>query len=466
MPGVKMKHIYLLLILPLLGCRTNTLSDSEANALDTSTLEMAKSFEVPDTQVKELCWAGGRIPGGKYTKKDRKAEEELCSYDFYGTASLSQTTVGVCPKLKNTNPSLEIYKLTTEVPKRTFEANECANEDRSLKKLAKFKTTITCSYTGSIVGYYHFSRLLGNILKVPPSVIRTIELGHFKRRVRDGQSKSGRRRIRHSWKAIKDAITPGTSKHRTYWPLISTTDGKQIFGALSSTVRGEYDLVEIQTKDMDELRTKEIIKKVTSPIRRYRIQNSSLLTQHKDILTRKDVSEMILLDFIFGQQDRGFNIHAKDYVYYLNEQGTVAKKSKKKFSQLENMPANSVAVPRLVLKDNDCGIRSGRKIRTRTSLFYELTHLSRETYKRLMWIAQNWSVLSPLFIKYTTMTTKNISRNSVSNVLAVNLEKAAESLKERCLEGKLHLDLDVNKSQIVNYIHRPEECLEVFQPET
>src|SRR5688500_18258196 len=93
-------------------------------------------------------------------------------------------SVGVCPKIHGTQPGLEIYDLTTTtLDKPTFEAARCKipgrlhgskGKPRGAIKAAKFKTAVFSSEAESMLFYFHFSRLLGNLGHVQPSTWRTV----------------------------------------------------------------------------------------------------------------------------------------------------------------------------------------------------------------------------------------------------------------------------------------------------
>src|SRR6185312_10481683 len=96
---------------------------------------------------------------------DAEREAQLCSYE------ISQN-VAVCGKTNSTNPGLIFYELAQGQQARDVERANC----KDAKALAKYKLSTSCSYAPSLLAYYHVSRYLGNILQVPPSVVRTVDL--------------------------------------------------------------------------------------------------------------------------------------------------------------------------------------------------------------------------------------------------------------------------------------------------
>ena len=58
-----------------------------------------------------------------------------------------------------------------------FIAGQCKPDG---KTEAKYKLSTSCSYTPSLLAYYHLSRVLGNIVNVPVAVVRTLDLDRHK----------------------------------------------------------------------------------------------------------------------------------------------------------------------------------------------------------------------------------------------------------------------------------------------
>ena len=156
-------------------------------------------------------------------EKDIEVETKLCNID-------GNTNAAVCPKLNSTNPGLDFYSLPQSVA-RDDVAARC--ETSGAKKVAKYKLSTSCSYTPSILGYYHVSRMLGGIGNVPPTVLRTydlknhIALGH---KALD-QTKSGTL-IHQTWAGLLAQLTAGARANRRDFLL--TDDFAQSYGALSA----------------------------------------------------------------------------------------------------------------------------------------------------------------------------------------------------------------------------------------
>ena len=121
------------------------------------------------------------IEGAEYSKKDRKKVKELCSFETnleVNAVGEGFEAVGICPKMFSTFPAVELFEIPEGVTRAQFESSYCNRSvggKTKAKKVAKYKQSISCSRTGSIIGYYHVSRALG-IKAVPQSVLRSMDI--------------------------------------------------------------------------------------------------------------------------------------------------------------------------------------------------------------------------------------------------------------------------------------------------
>lgn len=469
-------QVWMLFFMVLLGsCKTAdpTVSESDLEFLDKNSFtgSRVKTFPVPGGPD-EICVIPKKFPGADYDSDDLDDEKELCSLDF------RDPMVGVCPKLSSTNPGLEIYKLNPGDSKETFETEECRNPSRNRKKVAKYKMSITCSYTGSIISYYHMARLLG-ISSVPPSAVRTFDLDSHKKYSKRGVSYSqGRGYISTTWNQLDSALYKNDK-----WLL--TTDLRQTFGALSVNPTGEMRHPLINVKPYSSFIAKPWVKKVMNGASVRESLTDAFFSSvgikpsshdHWEfqratygIKVMEDISNMILIDYLMGQQDRLGNIHSSDYHYYKNTSGKIKKSKASKSPNPSTLGSTytNTAVPRLVLKDNDCGIRSAdASVFEKNNSLENVRHMSRGTYKRLMWLANNWSAVRSLLTKESTMATKNFWQEDLNNPVSGNVISAKKILYNNCKAGKLLLDLDVEdhlegtntKASVASY------CDEVYSP--
>ena len=108
----------------------------------------------------------------------------------------------------------------------------------------------------------------------------------------------------------------------------------------------------------------------------------------QQIVQIRDLSDMVLMDFIMSQADRfSGNMHSEK-VYLWIENGVLKSDSKKSdpakaAEQLKQIPAGAVLVNRMIMKDNDAGLISGNSAKT-YHLLEKISHMDSKTYDRLL----------------------------------------------------------------------------------
>ncbi len=165
---------------------------------------------------------------------------------------------------------------------------------------------------------------------------------------------------------------------------VFTTDYKQIFGALKKNVKKEE-----RYKEFYIARAKSTYKKLKKqPFVRI-LSRRKFKEKHSipKLFQLKDYSDMLVLDYLLSQEDRFANIHYKTYYYSLKGKKIKKKliKKKNKLTKNDIKENNILVVKRLVLKDNDCGVK--RINRTRNSkIFKRISHMSFKTYRKLLYL--------------------------------------------------------------------------------
>ena len=198
--------------------------------------EKIDQFPVPG-RAPEICVIPKRWADAIYSARDAKQETFLCSLDFSKNAAL-------CPKLNSTNPGLDIHEVPAGFTPQQIEAARCAINDPKdaktnlSKKVAKYKLSTSCSYTPSILGYYHVSRMLGDVLNVPPAVLRTLDREHHLalgnvalKEVPHGTI------IQQTWQSLVSQLAAGPNASKR--DLLFTDRGDQSYGALVENPGGE-----------------------------------------------------------------------------------------------------------------------------------------------------------------------------------------------------------------------------------
>ncbi len=414
-----------------------------------------QSFVTPYHGVVEICVMPRQFIGVEYKKKDRKDEAMLCSLDFYGDTVLNGTAleyVAVCPKSRSTNPAVEVYKIRKKgLSVEDYEKKECRvhskrRDKRKAKRLAKFKQSISCSYTPSILAYYHVSRMLGGVGNVQPAVIRTMSLKEHRKIAKQGyrvSKRSGQRVQALTWKMFIDTENNIDNRRNRYGRKYSrglfTTDNKQIFGAMQKDVKKEGRYREFYIKNY-----KNSYKRLTAqPFVRQLISSKSLESKSiSQLYQLKDYADMLTIDYLLSQEDRFGNIAYKDYYYSVSEDGKVSRKKipldkKEQYSQelIDNLHITKVR--RLVLKDNDCGVN--RYNRTQKSkIMSKIRHMSLKTYQRLLWLD------SKIEDEYTEdfFRTELLFTHRDWEKFEGLVKGLKETLQNNCKRGRLSLDLN------------------------
>jgi hypothetical protein len=154
----------------------------------------------------------------------------------------------------------------------------------------------------------------------------------------------------------------------------------------------------------------------------------------------QDLTEIVLLDYIFSQQDRIGNI---DYVPYWHwaEGGNV------KRAQADGAsPPSSIAdhkpllIKRTWLNDNDAGgKRKYANFTRKTGMLAKIRHYNPETYRRLTALDKDFKAQGRLYayLRDTFGLTGAQLRQAVNNT-----HEAADILRGTCQAGRLRFDLD------------------------
>lgn len=414
----------------------------------------------------EVCVLPKHLAMSDYDKDDDKSEQELCGYSFYGGAAreadVTKIDVALCPKLSSTNPGTDVHELLPGKTREQTEASICKLADRPTKHLAKYKQSITCSYTPSILGYYHLSRLLGGAGDVKPAVVRTMDLGEHKKIVSEaltilaGQANDSYPKI--SWLSFQKAeSSPAESRHKD---ALYTSDLKQIFGGLQENARGEAKYSEINKRGADPniagpfTRTAQWAKVADGrPMKQ--LAGATLADSAQTVTVMKDISEMLVMDYLMSQQDRFGNIHEVDYYYFPKEGGGVDKIKKSKVDDGEKpKPAGAVLVKKMIMKDNDCGGPQKSNVVKNAGLIDSMRHMNAKLYANVQWMAANFTAgteVPKFFVSEALFGQKDI------DMLRGNLAALAPKLKAACTSGKLLLDADL-EDHLAGKGHDPAAC--------
>jgi hypothetical protein len=396
----------------------------------------------------ELATRPSTFPGRPeiYSKKDVEKEKELAEIDFYNGKTKEGLDIVLIPKTYSTSPGLNIHaiKLSAGVSRLSYaEAHTGKAHSGDAKIIAKYKQSIPThfTYSPSILGYYHLSRFL-DAGHVEPAIVRTMDVSAHKPLADLGKAKATGSNNRKQWTELR-ALDDAHSN-----PILYTKDGKQLYGVLQVNPSGEQSYPHLSDlSGAGAFAASSEFAKVTSPNAfklNYKDASGKLnQTAVQQIVQVRDLSDMVLMDFIMSQADRfSGNMHSEK-VYLWIENGVLKSKTKKSDAakaaeQLKQIPPEAVLVNRIIMKDNDAGLISGNSAKT-YHLLEKISHMDSKTYNGLLDLQKElqkpevtqWYQTELLFTPADFKTVKD------------NVDQAVEILSSR-KDKSLFLDANVS----------------------
>jgi hypothetical protein len=433
-------------------CLTGSLeaqpSDPYEGSLDRSAARGTRivEFSVPGNRPAEIGVIPKHLPFANYRgengSNDVADEQELARYDFYKPGTTKQDgAVAICPKNTSTSAAVDVCLVPDDAPKSGPEtAAHCAEVLKSGKKLAKFKQTdnvFTTTSTAAILGYYHVSRVLGDICEIEPGVLRTMDIEQHKRLVKMAADLGIHGTVRKSWDLFnRYYANPSTSSvARTLF----TKDFKQIYGALEKHPRGDEHYAEWLRVGSNLSATRAFQNMADSrPVQAILGSREFNLANVQALVAIRDMSEMILLDYLLAQSDRltGGNISDLPTIYY-QDQGRI-----KHTRKADGVPsgAKSITVKKLIIIDTDAGLLN-QNVFEQKGYLNRISHLHPETFARLIDFAQRWKSdpsVKAFFHEECTFSNTQVAR------FEKYLLNAAQVLQSRKQHGQLRLDLSLD----------------------
>jgi hypothetical protein len=399
-------------------------------------------FNVAQGRPEEICVIPKHLPFGSYRKNDAADEQQLARYDFYKIGDTPDDgAVALCPKNKSTSAAVELFNIPQGSSKPAVEtASYCTEIRKSSKDLAKFKQTdnaFTTTCTAAILGYYHVSRVLGDICNIEPAVLRTMDIEQHMKVVKLASDLGIHGTVGKSWSLFNKyyANPRGSSVAQELF----TNDFLQIYGALIMKTKGD-ELYAEWLRAGSNLSSTRAFQNMASARPAKAIVGSTSFSQSsvQTLVAMRDMSEMILLDYLLGQSDRltGGNISDYSTIYYLV--GGHVKTSRKP----DDVPANAtkVAVKELTIIDTDAGLLN-ENVFEQKGYLNQICHMHPDTYQRLIDFAQKWKTdpaVKAFFHEECTFTTSQIAR------FEKYLLNAASTMEARHANGKLLLDISLD----------------------
>ncbi|MFZ7093932.1 hypothetical protein [Primorskyibacter sp. 2E233] len=439
--------------------------------------------------IAERCVRITPVPGGTYDKDDLEQEAAYCAIDLY------PSDVAMCPKTWSTSPGTMIYDIADGPyagDRATFERNAC-KEGKSAgtlaaDTLAKFKPTMNAkgtsgTFSASPLLYYHFSRYFDMTVKVPVTVWRSIDAGeHLAEVGSEGLSLSGGShggRMNHAgWRALVAA----EKDPKSYQPTddLFTADRSQIYGVLTSSPGHRYG-TEIngtrvsgwgkgQNEDFQKtpaflaLRSdKPLVEAIEHGLTEGRKDRQiakdlgQSVTPQQMAYWMKELTEIVILDFILSQQDRVGNIDFTPYYYWLDGGKLEHKKAKHHEPRDGTVPADAILLRRTNLNDNDAGGRvQYANFAKSTQMLEKLRHMNAGTYEKLM--ALSADLQGGGAIATWLATSFGLTEREVAQVVG-NTTLAAGLLRDSCNKGLLTFDLEPAEFfKTGSVVDRPVSC--------
>ena len=202
-----------------------------------------------------------------------------------------------------------------------------------------------------------------------------------------GKAKASGSNNREQWTQLR-ALDDAHSN-----PVLYTADGKQLYGVLQVNPSGEQSYPHLSDlSGAGAFTASAEFAKVTdsNPLKLSYKDASGKLNQAavQQIVQIRDLSDMVLMDFIMSQADRfSGNMHSEK-IYLWMQNGAVKSETKKSdpakaAEQLKQIPPEAVLVNRMIMKDNDAGLISGNSAKT-YHLLEKISHMDSKTYNRLL----------------------------------------------------------------------------------
>ena len=389
-----------------------------------------------------------------YSKKDIEKEKELADIDFYSGKTKDGLDIVLIPKTYSTSPGINIHAVTLPAGMSRLsyaEGHTAKSHSSNDKIIAKYKQTIPThfTYSPSILGYHHLSRFL-DTGHVEPAIVRTMDVTAHKPLADLGKAKAMGSNNRKQWTELR-ALDEAHNN-----PTLYTEDGKQLYGALQANPTGEESYPHLSDLGgAAAFAASAEFGKVTSsnPLKLECIDTSGKLDQVavQQIVQIKDLSDMVLMDFIMSQADRfSGNMHSQK-VYVWIDNGVLKHKARKSDSAkaadpAKQIPPEAVLINRMILKDNDAGLISGNSAKS-YHLLEKISHINPKTYNRLLGLQEElqkpevaqWYQTELLF----TATDLNTVKNNVDQAIGILSNRKGKGLfLDASLSVALGLDED------------------------
>ena len=416
--------------------------------LDTGVQRGRKTIKhpVPGNRPAEVCIEPRHIPGVAYRTHhgdDEKTEDRLCSYDFYQPGPTSKDGgVATCPHATSTAGSIEFQEIEKGFNREQLQTSKNCGRERPTPKLTRFKTTDTVAtntYAPGAMLAYHVSRVLGDILFVPASVLRTVDTAIMRDVATRAPAVVTNDLLRTSFATYLVAL-----KDPAHWTKtdIFTKDHQQLWGFLRAKVSDDTTypgwIFEITPEKFE---SEHGVQDAFSSTPAKSLFGSTMTQESlQRLMLARDFADLIVFDEIMSQGDRltGLNLSSVWYYYYPSHDGLESVARGRVDEGKAQIPHGAMLVRRLVASDNDCVIICANQnaIHGYTA---RLQHLHPRTYEGVMRLNDIWT--HDTSIKQQLALDLAIPPAAMTS-FGTSLQAVANTLQQNCVSGKLKLDLD------------------------
>jgi hypothetical protein len=454
-----------------------------AQAVDTPPGETLGSFE-SSNGVSEFCSAPRALDLDAtvatsqpaylaFRDFEQKSAKKTCRADFYDTreSTAEETAVVVCPKLGSTNPSVMMHELPFGMSRAQFIAKECPKvKDRAGDTIAKFKQSVSCSYTPSILSYPRVGAMLRSEIEMPFTVYRSMDRREHLEIAAAAKDLAARvagrdSLIAQTWRTIySDDANPSASPRRAglyrdgntliFGGLVPDTKGDEIYWEANGSAAGD------RVANFQKTAAFAMVASA-KPVSSWGLDKEFTPAVAQKLVLLREMGDLIVLDTLLNQQDRFGNLHTRPHYLAVGADGAfdwkLAKKKKKteltpeeaarakkgEFipdpKQAADMAAKGyLLLNRMLMADNDCGVAKENRM-AKAGIAAKVAHLHPDTYlavQRLQSLAAKGALANYLRSELL-FTTRDVTS------VQANLASLARTLKTRCLAGQLRLDADL-----------------------
>jgi len=415
------------------------------------------------------CRTLAPLPGG--TTAINMESSALCSIDF------SSASVAICPKTWSTSPAALIYDLhdTSWAGKSgDFEAQVCPHgrkaRDEANAELAVFKHSMngrdtSATYAPSSLLYADLARWLGLRIHIPAATLQEFPRQWYLERVaRHGEAltadKSSVRMLHAAWEAtVKTLSQPDDSTMATemlsgdgnsLWGVNLLFTGKRYGPEVNGTRASGWG--KGQNRDFQQtapfllLRNDQPLSEATrQAITQARANREMAKALPVDIAERQvqwwasEIIEIVLLDYLLGQQDRIGNIDYQWRWFWVEDQQVASKPAPDAQTPADLVPYNPVRLRATWLNDNDAGVRTSYANFSRlTRMLDGLRRFDPALYTRVRLLARDFTVQGPV---YEAISRNYRIRSKELEHMATRLAQIDTKLSAACKAGELRWDL-------------------------